>query len=81
LGGGFGPKRKTRLAKALRKHLGGKKGRKGTLGIVEVDCLSICPKNAVTVVRSDDLLNWVLVKPGMPMEKVAEALRTGSSQE
>ncbi|QLC26795.1 hypothetical protein HFP57_04180 [Parasphingopyxis algicola] len=81
LGGGFGPKGKTRLAKALSKHLGGKKGRTARLGIVEVNCLSVCPKKAVTVVQSGNLLNWVLVKPGMPMEKVSEALGVGPSQE
>ena len=49
--GGFGPKGRTPLAKALRKHLGLKKGRKASLGIVEVKCLGVCPRGAVTVVN------------------------------
>src|SRR3546814_6411509 len=35
-GGGFGPQGGKPLAKALRKHLGVKKGRKASVGIVEV---------------------------------------------
>ena len=46
LGGGFGPKGRTPLAKALRKHLDVKKGRKAPLGIVEVKCLGVCPRGA-----------------------------------
>lgn len=81
VGGGFGPKGRTPLAKALRKHLGGKKGRKAKTAIIETKCLSACPKKAVTVVRTDDLLNWRLVKPGSPIETVAETLGLSASQE
>jgi predicted metal-binding protein len=79
--GGFGGKGKTRLAKALRRYLGARKGRKAKLGIVEVKCLSACPKKAVTAVRSDDLLNWKLIEPGTPIEDVAEALGVAPAQE
>ena len=51
IGGGFGPKGKTGLAKALRAELDVAKGRKGSLGIIEVKCLGVCPKGAVTVVN------------------------------
>ncbi len=74
VGGGFGPKGKTPLAKALRKQLGGKKGRKAKIAVIETKCLSACPKKAVTVVRTDDLLNWKLIAPGTPPDAVAETL-------
>ncbi len=74
VGGGFGAKGKTSLAKALRRHIGAKKGRKAKAGIVEVKCLSVCPKKAVTVVHANDLLNWQLVKPGTPVADIAAAL-------
>ena len=35
----------------LRKELKLKKGRGASVGLVEVDCLRLCPKDAVTVVR------------------------------
>src|SRR3546814_16519030 len=50
-GGGCGPQGGKPLAKALRKHLGVKKGRKASVGIVEVGCLGVCPKDAVTLVK------------------------------
>ena len=75
IGGGFGPKGKTRLAKALRVHLGKQaKGRKARIGIVEVKCLSVCPKNAVTVVAANDLFNWKLIRPGTPVRAIVTSL-------
>ncbi len=74
VGGGFGPNGKQSLAKALRKHLGLKKGRKSAVGIVEVKCLGICPKNAVTVVNTDMPGEWQLVEPGADLDQVAAAL-------
>lgn len=74
VGGGFGAKGKARLAKALRVFLGKRKGRKARIGVVEVDCLSVCPKRAVTVVSARNLLEWKLVEPGTPIEQVAAEL-------
>jgi predicted metal-binding protein len=74
LGGGFGLKGKTSLAKALRKHLGLKKGRKGAAGIVEVKCLGVCPRGAVTVVNGSASRAWLLVPKGAPLDDVADAL-------
>lgn len=75
VGGGFGPKGRTRLAKLLRKRLGKRsKGRKAKIGIVEVKCLSACPKKRVTVVRAGDLLNWKLIGPGTPIDEVLEEI-------
>lgn len=75
LGGGFGPKGRTPLAKALRKHLDVKKGRKGALGIVEVKCLGVCPHGAVTVINGKAPREWLLVKAGADLDDVAEAMR------
>lgn len=74
LGGGFGPKGKTPLAKALRQDLGVRKGRKGALGIVEVKCLGVCPKGAVTVVNGSKPGEWLLVSEGAAIEEIAAAL-------
>lgn len=74
LGGGFGPKGRTPLAKALRKHLGLRKGRKGTAGIVEVKCLGVCPRGAVTVVNGAASREWLLVPEGAALDAVAEEL-------
>ncbi|WP_404370075.1 hypothetical protein AB5I39_01100 [Sphingomonas sp. MMS24-J45] len=74
LGGGFGPKGKTPLAKALRQELHVKKGRKGALGIIDVKCLGICPKGAVTVVNGNDPHAWLLVPDGSAIVDVIDAL-------
>jgi predicted metal-binding protein len=74
LDGGFGPKGRTSLAKALRKHLDVKKGRKARLGIVEVKCLGICPRGAVTVINGKAPGEWALVKAGADLDAVALGL-------
>lgn len=74
LDGGFGPKGKAPLAKALRKHLGLKKGRKAAGGIVEVKCLGVCPRGAVTVVNGAQAREWLLVPKGADLDAVAAEL-------
>lgn len=74
MGGGFGPKGKTALAKALRKAADAKKGRKSRVGIVEVKCLGVCPKRAVTVIDGARPREWVLVPEGADVGAVAEEL-------
>lgn len=74
LGGGFGPKGRTPLARALRKHLGLKKGRKSAAGIVEVKCLGVCPRGAVTVVNGAASREWLLVPEGADLDAVAGEL-------
>lgn len=74
LDGGFGPKGRTPLAKALRKHLGLKKGRKGRAGVVEVKCLGVCPRGAVTVVEGAAPKTWMLIKAGGDLDEIAAAL-------
>lgn len=74
LDGGFGPKGRTRLAKALRTHSGAGKGRKGAAGIVEVKCLGVCPAGAVTVVNGASTREWLLVPRGADVAEVASEL-------
>ena len=74
LDGGFGPDGGERLGKALRKHLALKKGRKAEAGIVEVNCLGVCPKGAVTVVNGAQSRDWLLVRRGADLDELAHAL-------
>ncbi|PTQ07373.1 hypothetical protein CLG96_17655 [Sphingomonas oleivorans] len=74
LGGGFGPDGDERLAKALRRHAGGGKGRKAKLGIIEVGCLKICPKRAVTVVNGARPGEWLVVRPGTSIDELVGEL-------
>lgn len=74
LGGGFGAKGKTPLAKALRGEPGFGKGRKATVGVVEVKCLGICPKGAVTIVDSRAPGCWRIVPAGADVEALAGRL-------
>lgn len=72
--GGFGKKGRTPLAKALRKILGGGKGRKSPLGVVETRCLGVCPKQAVIVVDSRRPGGWLSVAAGADVAEVAARL-------
>lgn len=74
LDGGFGPGGGEPLAKALRKHMSLKKGRKATAGVLEVNCLGICPKNAVTVVDGAASRDWLIVRAGADLDELSEAL-------
>ena len=74
LDGGFGPDGDERLAKALRKHLTLGKGRKAAAGIVEVSCLGVCPKGAVTIVNGAQSRDWLLVQPGADLDALGQAL-------
>lgn len=71
LDGGFGPDGDQRLAKALRRHLAVGKGRKASAGIVEVSCLGICPKGAVTVINGASSREWLLVRAGVDLDELA----------
>lgn len=71
LGGGFGPKGKQSLGKALRKHLGLKKGRKAAAGVVDVKCLGVCPRGAVTLVNGAASREWLIVPAGADLDAVA----------
>jgi len=74
VGGGFGADGRTSLVKALRRHLGLKKGRKAAAGVVEVKCLGLCPKRQVVAVSAAEPGRWKLVDPGADLDQVAESL-------
>lgn len=74
LKGGFGPRGKLPLAKALRKHLSLKKGRKARAGIVEVKCLGVCPRGAVTVINGGHARQWTLIPAGTDLDVIVEEL-------
>lgn len=74
LDGGFGRKGRTRLAKALRKEIGVKKGQAASVGIVEVDCLGLCPAGGVTVVDSARPDAWLVVERGTDLAMLAAQL-------
>ena len=69
------------MGKALRKHLALGKGRKAGAGIVEVDCLGICPKGAVTVVNGAESREWLLVRPGADLDALADTLGIGAPEQ
>lgn len=70
--GGFGPKGGERLAKALRREPGFGKGRKAAVGVVEVKCLGLCPKNAVAVVDTRRPDEWLVVPAGADVSALGE---------
>jgi predicted metal-binding protein len=74
LGGGFGEKGRTPLAKLLRQALGVKKGRKAERGVVEVKCLGVCPKNAVVMVDGARPDRWMLVPAGAEVNEILASL-------
>ena len=60
------------LVKELRRVVG--KGRKARAGVVEVKCLKLCPKNAVTVVDAAAPREWLVVGKDEPVADVAARL-------
>lgn len=78
LGGGFGEKGKTPLARALRVRGNGKRGRKADRGIIETGCLKLCPKNAVVAINGARPGEWLIVPRGADVEDVVERLGIGA---
>lgn len=74
LDGGFGKKDKQSLAKALRKALGLGRFRKARLGVVEVKCLGVCPRGAVTLVDARHPDRWRLVPKGADVAALAREI-------
>jgi predicted metal-binding protein len=72
--GGFGPEGKDSLVKAMRKAWKLKKGRKAEFGLVEVDCLKICPKKAVTVANGAHPERFLVIPRETPLSEVAAVL-------
>lgn len=63
LDGGFGPKGADDLPAALKQELRDT-GRRGTVRLVKVGCLSLCPKDAVTVISSSRPEDMLVVPAG-----------------
>lgn len=74
LDGGFGRKQRQSLAKVLRKRIGGGKGRHARVGVVEVKCLGVCPRGAVTVVDARHPGRWRLVPRGDDLDALVAAI-------
>lgn len=70
----FGPEGDTSLAKALKRRLAAGKGRKARLGVVEVQCLDICPKQGVVLVDSRTPGTWRIVRDDADMDVLAQDL-------
>ncbi|MBN8807654.1 MAG: (2Fe-2S) ferredoxin domain-containing protein [Sphingomonas sp.] len=81
LDGGFGPKRRWSLAKALRKAFGLKKGRKAPFGVIETRCLGICPRNAVTLIDTAHPDMWRVVPVGADIAALGRDLGLGASDQ
>ncbi|CAN5122928.1 hypothetical protein BH10PSE13_BH10PSE13_15130 [soil metagenome] len=77
VGGGFGEKGKTSLAKALRARGNDKHGRKADFGIIETACLKVCPKNAVIAINGAQPHKWLVVPRGTDVNEVAAMLGVG----
>lgn len=60
------------LAKALRRNPGYGKSRKAEVGVVEVGCLKLCPKQGVAVVDTREPGRWHVVHPGEEAALAAE---------
>lgn len=74
LDGGFGPDGDQKLSKALRRATGGGKGRKARVGVIEVGCFDLCPKDAVVAANASRPGEWVVVPRNTPLERVTERL-------
>ena len=79
--GGFGDQGRTGLAKLLRRHLNAGKGRKATIGVVQVKCLGVCPRRAVMLVDTARPHDWLLVAPGTAAEAVIARLGGAGAME
>ncbi len=77
LDGGFGPRGRQPLAKALRKLLKLPKPKLASIRIVETDCLKLCPKGAVAVVDSNDPGHILVIPVDTPVAAIAERLGLG----
>ena len=69
LDGGFGEDGKQTLRRAMRGALRAT-GQRGQIGLMEVACLGVCPKHAVTTARASQPGELVIVPEGTPVERL-----------
>ena len=69
LDGGFGPDGTDTLRRALRAGLRAA-GRRRQVGLMEVACLGVCPKRAVTTARASEPGSLRIVPEGTPVEVI-----------
>ena len=74
LGGGFGPRGKQRLGKALRDALDLPASKRSRVHIVETGCLKLCPKGAVAVIHSGEPGVILVISAETSVATVAETL-------
>ena len=74
VGGGWGAKGRTSLAKALRRALGVSRGPRASVGVMAVGCLGVCPAGGVVVLDGARPRRWVVARPGETPEAVLAAL-------
>jgi predicted metal-binding protein len=73
LDGGFGPDRKESLPDAFKQVLRAT-GRRRVVRILEVGCLGVCPKDAVTVMRGAMPGEMLVVPEGLELAALAARL-------
>ena len=71
LDGGFGEDGKETLRRALRGALRAS-GQRGQIGLIEVACLGVCPKRAVTTARASQPGSLLIVPEGMPVDRLLQ---------
>ena len=76
LDGGFGKDGKETLRRAMRGALR-TTGQRGQIGLVEVACLGVCPKQAVTTARASQPGNLLIVPKGTPVERLLQPVPGG----
>ena len=68
--GGFGKKGRKSLVKVLTRALDGGRDRRASIGVIEVGCMKLCPKKAVTVARGTLPGTLFAVPEGLDVEAV-----------
>ncbi len=73
LDGGFGEEGDETLRRALREALR-RRGKRGQIGLVEVGCLGVCPKSAVTVAYAGRAEDFYVVPENFSADALLDRL-------
>ncbi len=76
-GARFGRSGRERLARALRRYLGIRRFRQATLGVVEVGCLGVCPRGAITIANARVPGRYALATPESDLGALIDRLGLG----